>query len=444
MASSQLIFLISTMIFGLIISYIIEWPLVFGFSIGLLFFMYIVYRKGFGFKWMLSTMWEGIVQTKEVLWILVLIGMLIPIWTASGVIPFMIEKGVSFLHPSFFLLSCFVFAGLLSLLLGTAAGTLSIIGIPLLGIGALMNIPMSMIAGALVSGAFVGDRTSPFSSARLLVAASTTTHVSKHSKAMLPTTLMGLLFCVLIYGLMDMTMNRGSISWEQYDMFSNLFSFHFILLAPPIVLIVGILFRLRIKYCFLFSIALSVLLGTWLHNMKINEFSQYIWNGYYSAEIPDLTSTSLSDMISVMALIIAAGAFNGLMEKSQLMHTYIQKVLGETHSLMQATVRVVIFGFLLVLIACNQTLPMMMSGRNILPIWQKRFAKEELARIISDSSLLMAPMIPWNLLALLCSAIMGVGVLNYVPFAIFLWLMPIITIIYSALKTRFIPKRQKD
>jgi NhaC family Na+:H+ antiporter len=434
LAPSQLMTIVITIISGLMLSYYLGWPPVFGFSIGLLLLIYIVYKKGFTFRWIWSAMRNGVFHTKEVLWILFLIGMLIPIWTASGVIPYMIEKGVALLIPSYFLLSSFIFACILSLLLGTAVGTLSTIGIPLLGIGALMDIPLFLVAGALISGAFVGDRTSPYSSARLLVAASTDISIKQQGRALLPTTCFGVIICVCFYGLMDIFNEWGTTSGDKYEMFSAVFSFHDVLLLPPVVLVIGILFRIRMKYCFLISIALAGVLGAWLHNFKPANFFLYIWDGYHSAELPVLSNTSLSNMISIMVLLIAAGAFNGLLEKTKMLQPYIQKMLGDTDSLLQATVRVVIFGFLLVLVACSQTLPVMMSGRNVLPIWKRRFPQEELSRIISDSSLLLAAIIPWNMLALLCGAILEVKAIHYAPFAIFLWLMPVLTVLYSALK----------
>lgn len=134
-------------------------------------------------------MWEGIKHTKEVMWILALVGVVIPVWTASGTIPYMIDLGLRIVDPSFFLTFSFVLSVCISMLLGTSTGTLSSVGIPLIGLAVLLQIPLPMVAGALVSGAFVGDRTSPFSSANRLVASSTGVSVKDLFKALLPTTI---------------------------------------------------------------------------------------------------------------------------------------------------------------------------------------------------------------------------------------------------------------
>ncbi len=381
----------------------------------------------------MRSMWEGVKHTKEVIWILGLVGILIPTWTASGTIPYMIDQGLAFIHPGYYLTFSFVLAAIISMLLGTSSGTLSSVGIPLIGIGALLQIPLPMVAGALVSGAFVGDRTSPFSSANQLVAASTGVTVKQQFQAMLPTTVGALIICFAFYAAIDVNGIWHANAHVHLEMqFVRSFAYSLWLIVPVLVLLSSILLRLRTRYGFLLSIGAAVVTGSVLQHVNMADWVQLMWSGYHPAAFPALKTKGLSSMLELMALIALAGAFNGILEAGRVLQPYMQKLLGTTSgSMFAATVRTALFGFGLALVACTQTLPIMMTGRSLMPFWEERFPRSQLSRVVADTSLITSAMVPWNLLAIVCGTIVGVPVEQYVVFAPFLWALPVCTLVWS-------------
>jgi NhaC family Na+:H+ antiporter len=383
-------------------------------------------------------MWTGIKHTKEVMWILALVGLTIPTWTASGTIPYMIDMGLSFINPSFYLTLSFVLAAVISMLLGTSTGTLSSVGIPLIGLGALLNIPLPMVAGALVSGAFVGDRTSPFSSANQLVAASTGVTVNRQFRALLPTT-MGAIGAALCF-FMFTDMHGG---WHQSGtasftpQFRSGFVYSGWLLLPIIVLLGSILIRMKTKYGFLLSITTAIVLGIVFQQVSLHDWLRHIWYGFHSSAFASLQTKGLSNVVDLIILIGLAGAYNGILEHFRILQPYMQKLLGaSSNSLFSATIRTSLLGLGLGLVACTQTLPIMMTGRSLLPFWEERFPRTQLARVVADSSLILAAMVPWNMLAIICGTIVGVPVEQYLLYAPFLWALPLCTLIWSFIEGR--------
>ncbi|MDQ0900079.1 Na+/H+ antiporter NhaC family protein [Paenibacillus sp. V4I7] len=429
----QLSAVITITIIGLAAAYFLHIPLVIGFSLGLLTLAALIRRAGTSFRGILKSMWEGVKHTKEVIWILALVGVVIPTWTMSGTIPFMIDLGLSIVDPSFFLTFSFVLSVCISMVLGTSTGTLSSVGIPLIGLGLLLQIPLPMVAGALVSGAFVGDRTSPFSSANRLVASSTGVSMQVLFKALLPTTIGALGVALGFFLVCDF-----SGEWHQSDIslhnqqFALGFRYSLWLLLPVLVLLTSILLRFKTRNGFLLSIACAFAIGISLQQMTWHEWLHDMWFGYQSSLFKSLQTKGLSNMIELIALIALAGAYSGILEKYRILETYMQKLLGETSaSLLSATVRTSLFGLGLGLVSCTQTLPIMMTGRSLLPFWEERFPRNQLARVVADSSLILAAMIPWNMLAIVCGTIVGVPVLAYVGYAPFLWALPVCTLLWS-------------
>lgn len=435
LAPKRFAWIVLTVLGGLALCYITGIPLVLEFLCGLVLLIYFTARMGIEMKSIVQSMRNGAGHTKEVIWILLLVGVMIPAWTASGTIPYMINIGLSYLSPGFFLTSAFVFSAVISMTLGTSTGTLSTIGIPMIGVAVYLEVPLPLAAGALVSGAFVGDRTSPFSSAYQLVASSTGVTLKNLARAVLPTTIAAVLIALAVYAFIDFTAAWGdNMDTYQKDPFGTAFRYHPVLLVPPLLLVGSILLRTKTKVAFAASIAASLVIGTYMQQVNFPDWGSLLWSGFEHHELAKLHTKGLSNMIPLVLLIASAGAFNGILEEHRIIQPYTRRILGSSRSLFVSTIKVVLFGLGLGLISCTQTLPIMMSGRNLLPIWIERHRKEQLGRIVADSSLILAAMVPWNMLAILCSTIIGVAVEDYVPYALFLWLLPLLTLGWSWIK----------
>jgi NhaC family Na+:H+ antiporter len=435
---------IITTVLGLGTAYLLQIPLALGFITGLGVLIGITLQQGVPVRLLVRSMASGILHTKEVIYILLLVGLMIPAWTASGTIPFLIDTGLGLLNPAYFVSFCFVFAAIISMILGTSTGTLSAVGIPLIGMAGLLHIPLPLAAGALVSGAFVGDRTSPFSSAHQLVAASTGMSVKGQYKYLLPTTLLAfgsaLAFFVIedIHGQWKSMVPQGSTTDHALKSAVYVSNFYYTpwLWLPIAVLLGTILLRFKARYGFLLSIGVSILLGTVFQGIDASTWLHHLWSGYTSEHLPSLHGKGVSSMINLIILIGLAGAYNGILEETKVIEPYIISLFGRSSSLGTATLRTGLFGLALALLACTQTLPIMMTGRNLLPLWELRFPKGHLSRVVADAPLIFSAMVPWNMLAILCATIVGVPVEQYALFAVFLWTLPLFTLILSYLVDR--------
>jgi Na+:H+ antiporter, NhaC family len=419
----EMIRLLMVTMTGVLLAVTFAKPVVIGFLPGLLYLILLCWKKGVSSNDIVSIGMRGLLKTKEVIIILLFVSMLLPAWYLSGTIEEMVSLSLHFLSKEHFLLLSFVFMMVLSMLLGTAVGSLSALGIPIMSAAATMNVPLEAVAGALVSGAFVGDRTSPFSSAFQLLAHTVEVPVNRQFRKMMPTTVLAVLFSVLLYFYFDMKWNYD-IPAEPSAQAVHWSGISFITLVPPIILLFMAFLRIKIKYAFLFSILAAVVIAV-TKGTSITTILFYVWMG------TDHLGGGISKMILLLLFIALAGVYNGLLEELKIIQPFLDKWLSRSTSLIKNTWKTVAATFIISVIACNQTLPIILTGRSFLGHWQKHYGNEELSRIMADSTMLFPGMIPWSILAMMCSIITGVPMIAYLPYAIFLWVLPIITITFS-------------
>ncbi|WP_423798744.1 Na+/H+ antiporter NhaC family protein [Neobacillus sp. SAB-20_R2A] len=418
-----LIVLLITLI-GVITSVFLHLPLVIGFLPGFLILFQLSAKKGIPYKGILKICWSGINKTKIVILILFLVGFLLPSWYLSGTIDQMVQVALGLISPEHFFLLTFIAALTMSMLLGTTVGTLSAIGVPILGTAMVLHLPVEVAAGALVSGAFVGDRTSPFSSSHQLVSHTVEIPLKKQGKAMLLTTILAIFLCLIFYDVLDYYLSAETVVHSEHLEWSKLSLTKFF---PPLILILFVIFRMSIIYAFLSSILSASILAV-LDGNAFGKIINALWYGI------DGLGGGFIHMYELLLFLALAGAYNGLLEELNVIQPYLDKWLQSSSSLTSDTVKVLTATLIISLIAANQTLPIILTGRAFLPHWSNRYGKEELARVLGDSTMLFPGMVPWSVLAIMCSTIVGVSLVDYLPYALFLWILPFITLGISRLK----------
>ena len=447
-----------TTLAGLAVAYSFGLPLAAGFAAGFALLAALLLRGGLDWRETLAEAWRGALHTKEVVLILLFVSLLIPSWSASGTIEAMVGLGLEWVHPALFLTSAFLLSGAIAFLLGTSTGTLSAVGIPVIGMALKLGVPPAMAAGALVSGAFVGDRGSPFSSAFRLVADSVGIRPRRLARAMLPTTALGLLATLLFFLAAD-----ALGGWSGGDLPGGAAaagagahpgaaaaadaanglpraaapsgadarpSGSGWLYLPPILLVGTMLLRLGTRWAFTLAIASAVLIGSLLGGIPAASWPSILWHGWVDPATGRLAKGMLH-MIDLVALIALAGAFNGLLERSGAIGPLVRKFFAAGESLAGSAARAGLFGLNLALVSCTQTLPIMMTGRHLRAVWAEKFGADRLGRVVADTSLLLPALVPWNMLAILCGTILGVPVLEYVPYAVYVWSIPLFTLLWS-------------
>lgn len=394
-----------------------------GFLPGYLLLVILARGNGVSFKKIFLISKNGVKRTSGVIWILFLVGFLLPAWYLAGTIDQMVSVALHFITPQHFFTLSFVVSIIFSMILGTSVGTLSSIGIPIMGSAIALNIPVEIVAGALISGAFVGDRTSPFSSAHQLLAQTVEITVKQQFRALGVTSILAVLSGIIFYNFLDSRLHHEI----QLTDSGNLVNLSFWRFIPPIILILMVIMRIKVLYAFLFSIATACLLSIW-GGVGLIKLLLSLWYGISGL------GGGLKNMYLLLLFLGLAGAYNGLLEELKVIQTILDRWLQTSYSILSDTLKMMLATLGITLIAANQTLPIILTGRSFLKHWSAKYSKEELARVMADSTMLFPGIVPWSVLTIMCSTITGVSIFEYFIYAIFLWILPIFTICISVFK----------
>lgn len=415
----QIISLILVTLLGVLLSVSFHIPLVIGMIPGYIYLVLLVRQKGVSLKTLLQISSNGVRKTQMVILILLLVSFILPSWYLSGTIDQLVSLSLYVITPDHFYLLSFIIAMLFSMTLGTSVGTLSAVGIPIMSTALAIDLTPEIAAGALISGAFVGDRTSPFSSAFQLLSHTVETQIKKQFKAMSVTTVIGVTVAIIFYGMLD-TQSTFTVSEVTHGLKEiSLLSF-----LPPLILIAVVLFRKGIIYGFLLSIIAASILSL-TNDVTTKELFTSLLFGVEGK------GGGLINMYLLLLFLALAGAYNGILEEFKLIQPLIDHWFNTSKNIVDDTIKTIIATFGISLIAANQTLPIILTGRTLLTHWRKNHSQEELSRVMADSTMLFPGMIPWSVLALMCSAVVGVPIISYLPYAVFIWILPIFTIAVS-------------
>ncbi|HOP03418.1 MAG TPA: Na+/H+ antiporter NhaC [Tenuifilaceae bacterium] len=388
--------------------------------------------------------------------ILLLIGSLAGTWLLSGVVPALIYYGLKILHPSIFLAATVVICSLVSLATGSSWSTVATIGVALLGIGNALGFNEGVVAGAIISGAYFGDKMSPLSDTTNLAPAMAGTDLFTHIRYMVFTTAPSIVITLVIFFFLGLTHKSGIVNTDiQYtlDAISSTFNITPMLFLVPIILITIIVKKMPPLPAILIGTLLGALFAIIFQPNIIRQVSgitgSYIMASYVAAmqsmfgdisvttdvaEVNDLLSTrGMAGMLNTIWLIISAMIFGGVMESAGLLVRITQSVIKlakSTGSLVATTVGTCLF---FNITASDQYISIVVPGRMFSKTFRERGLKPEvLSRTLEDSGTVTSVLIPWNTCGATQSAVLGVPVLSYLPYAFFNIISPLMSIFMAA------------
>ncbi|WP_181186143.1 Na+/H+ antiporter NhaC family protein [Alkalicoccus urumqiensis] len=376
-------------------------------------------KKGASPQDVLRSIRRGVLRNRPIAWLLVFIGLLLPSWASAGIVSDLNDLFLASVPVSFFLTASFLIAGAMSLTVGSAIGSLSIVGIPLMSAGMSLGHAEVLLAGALVSGAFIGDRTSPLSSSFQLLAFAVELSPRNHFRSILPTLLVSTAVSAAVFALLD---SVYAVSGETTGSLPPAGSL-LVSLIPPLLLFILITAGRSMYTCFTSAIAAGVL----LYFLRGGDAAGLLEAAFFGLN----TINGLAGMLPFVLFILAVGAFCQMIEDAGMLTPHLERLFERVHSFRAATVVTVLCAAAVSLVSPNQSFPILLTGRTLLPHWRTHYSSEGLARILADSTVVFAGMVPWSLLAILCGTIVGVPPIQYVPAAVFLWISPAVTILWS-------------
>jgi NhaC family Na+:H+ antiporter len=386
--------------------------------------------------------------------ILLLVGSLAGTWLLSGVIPAMIDYGLQIANPRFFLPACVLITALVSLATGSSWSTSATIGIALIGIGKALELPVGMVAGAVISGAYFGDKLSPLSDTTNLAPAMAGGELFTHIRYMLYTTLPSIIISLLIFIVLGWgfsssgEVDTSSLSLSIREKFNiNLWLFlvpltvilMIVKKTPPLLALfigtlLGGLFALIFQSQLLLELSGSEVLDfraiyqTILNSITVNtqiETSDPLLNELFS-------SGGMQGMLGTVWLIICAMVYGGVMDAIGALQAISNAFLKWAHTTFQLVAGTAASSLTVNLTASDQYLAIVVPGKMFAQAYRDRkLAPENLSRTLEDAGTVTSVLVPWNTCGAYQSGVLGVGVAEYFIYAFFNWVSPLMTLIYA-------------
>ena len=413
-------------------------------------------KNGLTWREIEKGMIETISMSLQALLILLMVGALIGSWILSGTVPTMIYYGVALMSPDYFYLTACLVCALLGFSIGsswTVAGTL---GVGLMGIAVALDLSPGISAGAIISGAYFGDKLSPLSETTNLAAAVTSNDLFDHIQHMLWTTVPAILITLTIFFFMGVGSSSNVVISDIVALqtaMDNAFKINPFMLGPMILLLVmavkkqpalstlicgtvaGCVFAAVFQWHAVIALADDTSLSATAAGFKGLLSAMFLgYNSVSGNESLDalLSKGGMSSMLTTVGLVINAMAFGGAMARTGLLARLVEAALSRVKSaggLITATVGTCIGTNIL---AADQYLSIVLPGQMFIEPYKERKLKSiNLSRTLEDSGTLTSALVPWNTCGAYMSATLGVSTFYYAPFAFFNLLCPIIAIIYG-------------
>lgn len=416
-----------------------------------------------GYKW--PTIEEGVFHVINIslpsVSILITVGMIVGIWIASGTVPTLIYYGLKILSPEIFLAAGMILCAIVSVSLGTSWGTVGTVGLALMGIGAGFNIPMYWTAGAVVSGAFFGDKISPLSDTTNLAPAVTGTSLFDHIRNMLPTTIPSMLIALVIYIIAGFTIiDKSQVSFDRIDAITSALQDAFwisplMLLPALLVITLAVMKKPPIPSLFAGALAGGILAmacqGVGLHDAFTYANSGYSIDTGVPEIDPLLNRGGIQSMMWTISLVLLALGFGGALERIGCLQAIIEVIISRVKTFADIQTSAIMTSVATNTVAGDPYLSITLPGRMYAPIYRGMgYSTLNLSRAIEEGGTLVSPLIPWNAGGAFVISALALGVtdgnfenLLYIPLAFACWLSPVIGIIY-AMTGLFSPKANEE
>ena len=384
---------------------------------------------------------QSISRTIPALLILLIIGMLIGVWIASGIVPALMYFGFKFLTARWFLPLILLFSGAMSLITGSSWTTIGTIGVAAVGISEGLGIPVAMTAGAVVSGAFFGDKISPMSDSTNLTSSVLGVNLYAHIRNMLYSTIPTMVLTLILFTILGFTVSgdggaMGDVSAYTESILQH-FNFTFWLFVPPIAVITLILLKVPAIPCLITGLLLGGIVYLLFQGGSLELLFETIHSGFRldtgNVEIDALFSRGgMESMYDVVTLALISLALGGIMDHTGMLHSIVLKLSRFVGTVGNLTVTVLLTSIFVNVFTANQYLSVILPGQMFEENYRDLHLKlKNLTSTLEAGGTLTAPLVPWNSSAVFVSSALGISAVAYAPYAIFCWLTPIVVSIFA-------------
>lgn len=403
----------------------------------------IVFALLMGNKWsdIQDTVKRVVGDSATTLLILLSVGMMVGIWIIGGTVPTLLYYGLKICSPNIIVPLTFVLCAITSLFTGTSFGSIATMGLALFGVGTSMGISAPLMAGAVCSGAFFGDKMSPLSDTTNVAADMSGTPLYDHIGSMMYTTVPATVICLVLYtvlGIRNASANADLSNIELIlDTLGANFNISVIALVPAVLVLLTSALKAPAVPAMLGCTAISGVFACLLQKISLSAMLGAAMNGFSSdtgvAMVDKILSRGgMTSMYSTVAIIILSATMGAVLEKSGVIDSLVNNVLLKAvHKPCGLILSTMVYCYSLLLISGHQVMPIILGGRTFRPAYDRMGIQSKvLSRTLEDTCTIGAPMVPWGTSCAYMFSVLGIGI-AYIPYAFLCYIVPLFAILYA-------------
>lgn len=378
--------------------------------------------------------------------IILAVGMMIASFMAAGTVPTILVAGLKLITPKFFLALTFIMCCIMSVIMGTSWGTLGTVGIAMMGVGAGLGVNPAITAGAVVSGAWFGDKMSPMSDSTIMCATITETYIMDHIKAMMQTTIPAAVVSVIIYLGIGIFISGDSYDASTVDSIMNglkgMFHINLIPVIPIVIVIVMILMKKGTIVSMMSGTVVAILIAVIYQGYSVADMGTFLYSGFTCDTeneilISLLNRGGMTSMLSLLAVFVGGLGLGGILDKTGMLEPIFHYITEKYKSPRGIMLMAWCATLLCILVIADNNFAFVMVATLFGSAFQKYNLKSQnLSRILEDVGTLGSALVPWNVGAQFAAGVLGVSTLAYMPYAFLNWMTPILSLAFIILQVK--------
>lgn len=378
--------------------------------------------------------------------IILAVGMMIASFMAAGTVPTILVAGLKLITPKFFLALTFVMCCIMSVIMGTSWGTLGTVGIAMMGVGAGLGVNPAITAGAVVSGAWFGDKMSPMSDSTIMCSTITETYIMDHIKAMMQTTIPAAVVSLVIYLGIGIGISGDSYDVSTVDSIMNglkgMFHINLIPVIPIVVVIVMILMKKGTIVSMMSGTVVAILIAVFYQGYSVADMGTFLYSGFTCETkneilISLLNRGGMTSMLSLLAVFVGGLGLGGILDKTGMLEPIFHYITEKYKSPRGIMLMAWCATLLCILVIADNNFAFVMVATLFGSAFQKYNLKSQnLSRILEDVGTLGSALVPWNVGAQFAAGVLGVSTLAYMPYAFLNWMTPILSLAFIILQVK--------
>lgn len=410
---------------------------------------------GYTYRDMEEGILESLMKGMPAMLIVIIVGTLIASWIAAGVIPMFVFYGLKIISPQYFLVTACLVCSVVSVFTGTSYGTAGTVGVAFVGIAHGLEIPLGQAAGAIVAGAYFGDKISPFSDTTNLAPIAARSNLFDHIRHTLWTTTPAWLLGLAVYGVIGMSSGAAhAVSLEKVEEITSVlhrdFRFHWLLLLPPAITLYAAVRKLPVIPNMLLSAGVAAILAIVIQGKPLYIAVGSMVSGFRAQtgmEVVDtlLTRGGMLQMMDVTLIAFCAFAFGGIVQRAGMLDVLLQSLLKITRTTASLILSTIASCVTVAMMTGSSFLSILIPGELFAPAYKKRnLAAKNLSRTTEDSATVVMPLIPWSIAGVFMAGTLGVPTTAYAPWAVMCYTGILFAALYATTGFAIAPKIRED